>query len=135
MPHLVVGGHYYKKCKFSNCIAVCWIMTKTKQYFGKNQDKLKKLIKKKRKLAVENNSKVSTGNAGQVGHFFCRNSTSHLPERTVTQIMCPTWLVFFQIVCFTSYFVFSIAVLPHSPGVVSYHFIVETKFFVEFQIE
>ena len=27
---------------------------------------------------------------------------------------------FFLIVCFTSYFVFSIAVLPHSPGVV-YH--------------
>ena len=25
------------------------------------------------------------------------------------------------IVCFTSYFVFSIAVLPHSPGVVYYH--------------
>ena len=28
---------------------------------------------------------------------------------------------FFLIVCFTSYFVFSIAVLPHSPGVVYYH--------------
>ena len=27
----------------------------------------------------------------------------------------------FLIVCFTSYFVFSIAVLPHSPGVVYYH--------------
>ena len=27
----------------------------------------------------------------------------------------------FSIVCFTSYFVFSIAVLPHSPGVVYYH--------------
>ena len=28
---------------------------------------------------------------------------------------------FFSIVCFTSYFVFSIAVLPHSPEVVHYH--------------
>ena len=28
---------------------------------------------------------------------------------------------FFLIVCFTSYFVFSIAVLPHSPGVAFYH--------------
>ena len=28
---------------------------------------------------------------------------------------------FFLLVCFTSYFVFSIAVLPHSPGVVYYH--------------
>ena len=30
-------------------------------------------------------------------------------------------LFFFPIVCFTSNFVFSIAVLPHSPGVVYYH--------------
>ena len=29
--------------------------------------------------------------------------------------------IFFLIVCFTSYFVLSIAVLPHSPGVVYYH--------------
>ena len=31
------------------------------------------------------------------------------------------YFFFFLIVCFTSYFVFSIAVLPHSPGVVYYH--------------
>ena len=31
------------------------------------------------------------------------------------------FFIFFYIVCFTSYFVFSIAVLPHSPGVVYYH--------------
>ena len=30
-------------------------------------------------------------------------------------------IYFFLLVCFTSYFVFSIAVLPHSPGVVYYH--------------
>ena len=29
--------------------------------------------------------------------------------------------LFFLIVCFTSYFMFSIAVLPHRPGVVYYH--------------
>ena len=36
----------------------------------------------------------------------------------------------FVIVCFTSYFVFSIAVLPHSPGVVYYHLLLrrETRF-------
>ena len=31
------------------------------------------------------------------------------------------YLLFFVIVCFTSYIVFRIAVLPHSPGVVYYH--------------
>ena len=43
--------------------------------------------------------------------------------------MCPLivsrylslYLFIFSIVCFTSYFMFSIAVLPHSPGVVYYH--------------
>ena len=37
---------------------------------------------------------------------------------------------FFLIVCFTSYFMFSIAVLPHSPGVVYYHLLLrrETRF-------
>ena len=30
-------------------------------------------------------------------------------------------IFFFFLNCFTSYFVFSIAVLPHSPGVVYYH--------------
>ena len=34
---------------------------------------------------------------------------------------CRHFFFFFLIVCFTSYFVFSIAVLPHSPGVVYYH--------------
>ena len=31
------------------------------------------------------------------------------------------------IVCFTSYFVFSIAVLPHSPGVVYYHLLLRRE--------
>ena len=34
---------------------------------------------------------------------------------------------FFLIVCFTSYFVFSIAVLPHSPGVVYYHLLLRRE--------
>ena len=33
----------------------------------------------------------------------------------------------FLIVCFTSYFVFSIAVLPHSPGVVYYHLLLRRE--------
>ena len=34
---------------------------------------------------------------------------------------------FFFFVCFTSYFVFSIAVLPHSPGVVYYHLLLRPE--------
>ena len=34
---------------------------------------------------------------------------------------------FFLIVCFTSYFVFSIAVLPHSPGVVYSHLLLRQE--------
>ena len=34
---------------------------------------------------------------------------------------------FFLIVCFTSYFVFSIAVLPHNPGVVYYHLLLRRE--------
>ena len=37
------------------------------------------------------------------------------------------FLLFFYIVCFTSYFVFSIAVLPQSPGVVYYHLLLRRK--------
>ena len=42
---------------------------------------------------------------------------------------CVSFFVFFLIVCFTSYFVFGIVVLPHSPGVVYYHLLLrrETK--------
>ena len=36
-------------------------------------------------------------------------------------------IFFFLIVCFTSYFVFSIAVLPHSPGVVYYHLLLRRE--------
>ena len=36
-------------------------------------------------------------------------------------------LFFFPIVCFTSYFVFSIAVLPHSPEVVYYHLLLRRE--------
>ena len=34
---------------------------------------------------------------------------------------------FFLIVCFTSYFMFSIAVLPYSPGVVYYHLLLRRE--------
>ena len=37
------------------------------------------------------------------------------------------FIFFFLIVCFTSYFVFSIAVLPHSPGVVYYHLLLRQE--------
>ena len=37
------------------------------------------------------------------------------------------FLFVFLIVCFTSYFVFSIAVLPHSPGVVYYHLLLRRE--------
>ena len=33
----------------------------------------------------------------------------------------------FLIVCFTSYFMFSVAVLPHSPGVVYYHLLLRRE--------
>ena len=33
----------------------------------------------------------------------------------------------FLVVCFTSYFLFSIAVLPHSPGVVYYHLLLRRE--------
>ena len=36
-------------------------------------------------------------------------------------------IFFFLIVCFTSYFVFSIAVLPHSPRVVYYHLLLRRE--------
>ena len=38
-----------------------------------------------------------------------------------------TFFFFFLFVCFTSYFVFSIAVLPHSPGVVYYHLLLRRE--------
>ena len=37
------------------------------------------------------------------------------------------YIYFFLIVCFTSYFVSSIAVLPHSPGVVYYHLLLRRE--------
>ena len=36
-------------------------------------------------------------------------------------LLFPKIKLFFLIVCFNSYFVLSIAVFPHSPGVVYYH--------------
>ena len=42
-------------------------------------------------------------------------------EATATVPFMGFFFFFLLVVCFTSYFVFSIAVLPHSPGVVCYH--------------
>ena len=41
--------------------------------------------------------------------------------------MGPFEPIFFKIVCFTSYFVFSIAILPHSPGVVYYNLLLRRE--------
>ena len=38
-----------------------------------------------------------------------------------------SFFFFLLIVCFTSYFLFSIAVLPHSPGVVYYHLLLRQE--------
>ena len=37
------------------------------------------------------------------------------------------FFVVFSLVCFTSYFMFSIAVVPHSPGVVYYHLLLRRE--------
>ena len=55
--------------------------------------------------------------------FFCFLSVC-LP---VTSGSVQLFFSFFLIVCFTSYFVFSIAVLPHSAGVVYYHLLLRRK--------
>ena len=41
--------------------------------------------------------------------------------------LCIVFVLFFYIIFFTSYFVFSIAVLPHSPGVVYYHLLLRRE--------
>ena len=48
------------------------------------------------------------------------------PEGKVWSLS-PVFILFFLIVCLTSYFVFSIAVLPHSPGVVYYHLLLRRE--------
>ena len=48
----------------------------------------------------------------------------NLAEKTAKAI---DFFFFFLIVCFTSYFVFSIAVLSHSPGVVYYHLLLRRE--------
>ena len=64
-------------------------------------------------------------------HYFYNWAT--LKKRIVS---CPfssfvfpfgCFFFFFFIVCFTSYFMFSTAVLPHSPGVVYYHLLLRQE--------
>ena len=52
---------------------------------------------------------------------------SHPTAIPETIIFVDSLFFFFLIVCFTSYFVFSIAVLPHSPGVVYYHLLLRRE--------
>ena len=52
--------------------------------------------------------------------YFLKISLHISKEKAIkSKFVC--FVVVFLIVCFTSYFVFSIAVLPHSPGVMYYH--------------
>ena len=45
----------------------------------------------------------------------------NLTGYSVLYFRSPFFISIFLIVCFTSYFMFSIAVLPHSSGIVYYH--------------
>ena len=45
----------------------------------------------------------------------------------ISMLHISLFFVVFFVVCFTSYFVFSIAVLPHSPGVVYYHLLLRRE--------
>ena len=64
--------------------------------------------------------------------FFSKRRKSYKSRKNgipVLTHLTPLMLLFFLflIVCFTSYFVFSIAVLPHSPGVVYYHLLLRRE--------
>ena len=64
-----------------------------------------------------------TGECLQASQRAClRKNLGHLQNEWVPHV---TWGQL--IVCFTSYFVFSIAVLPHSPGVVYYHLLLRRE--------
>ena len=61
---------------------------------------------------------------------------SNMGSMTTIGSLCPIaivskivlfFLFVFLIVCFTSYFVYCIAVLPHSPGVVYYHLLLRRE--------
>ena len=47
--------------------------------------------------------------------------------RSYRKLAIHSLVCLFYIVCFTSYFMFSIAVLPHSPGVVYYHLLLRRE--------
>ena len=50
-----------------------------------------------------------------------------LCTRLLSQCVQTDFYFYFLIVCFPSYFVFSIAVLPHSPDVVYYHLLLKRE--------
>ena len=55
-----------------------------------------------------------------IGEYTSRQEENVRSKRKVSRQMF-FFFFFFLILCFTSYFMFSIAVLPHIPGVVYYH--------------
>ena len=59
------------------------------------------------------------------GDYIYRKHT--LIMKAITTVAQKYNLFFFLFMCFTSYFVFSIAVLPHSPGVVYYHLLLRRE--------
>ena len=61
--------------------------------------------------------------AVQLQYLSCHVTDNRIPNYRIQYYS----FFFFLIVCFTSYFVFCIAVLPQSPGVVYYLSIVETR--------
>ena len=62
------------------------------------------------------------------GHIYCSKHTISLQSDNRQADHC-VYMFFgvFLIVCFTSYFVFSRAVLPHSPVVVYYHLLLRRE--------
>ena len=56
-----------------------------------------------------------------------RDANSDLYTTTVNDLMGPVSFWVFFIVCFTSYFMLSVAVLQHSPGVVDYHLLLRRE--------
>ena len=75
---------------------------------------------------------TTLGSLGSLGSFGVRTpfwTPQNFIKRGKSSPVCAEYnaFFFFLIVCFTSYFVFSIAVLPHSPGVVYYHLLLRRE--------
>ena len=55
------------------------------------------------------------------------NCPCYLSPLRILNVTCGVFFYLFSTVCFTRYFVVSIAVLPHSPGVVYYHLLLRQE--------